>query len=102
MSCLAYVDDTTWVAHFCEDLQEILDLAREFYLINNSRINATKSQLLVINGSQKDRELGMKASIDSMQVWPESQTTLIKFLDIYIAEKKQIDGVVHIVKEESH
>lgn len=55
--CMAYVDDTTWITASREQqLQEILDMARVFYLINDLQINPSKSQIMAINYREKSRK----------------------------------------------
>lgn len=49
MSCMAYVNDTTWIVASKENLQEILNIVGTFYKLNNSMINMAKSKLMVIN-----------------------------------------------------
>ncbi|KAF9975293.1 hypothetical protein BGZ75_000585, partial [Mortierella antarctica] len=46
VSCLAFVDDTDWIASSRENLQAIADIAMEFYGINQIEVNPKKSELL--------------------------------------------------------
>ena len=49
VSSLAYVDDTVWVAHSKLQAQHMLDLAMDFFYINDIAINVKKTVLMVIN-----------------------------------------------------
>ena len=39
---LAYADDTTWITRSKVELQKIVDIANEFYEINDIEINSKK------------------------------------------------------------
>ena len=51
VSSLAYVDDTAWLAHSKVQAQRMLDLAMEFFHLNDIAINTKKTVLVVINSS---------------------------------------------------
>jgi hypothetical protein len=44
---LAFMDDTTWTAGNIDDLEDILEIADEFYNLNDIQINKLKSELLL-------------------------------------------------------
>jgi hypothetical protein len=53
---LAYTDDTVWIVKSKQELTVILDLANQFFDLNDIEINGSKSELLVINPSVEEDE----------------------------------------------
>ncbi|KAF9078961.1 hypothetical protein BGX23_005581, partial [Mortierella sp. AD031] len=49
ISCLAFMDDTDWIARNRENLQKIIDIAMSFFTLHGIEINPKKSELIVIN-----------------------------------------------------
>ena len=90
-SVLAYADDTTWIARSEEEMQKIINIANEFYDINDIKINSKKSELLVLNQNKKDKEnscipeikLGKKKEVVQVKRGKEA----IRHLGVWISEK---------------
>ena len=49
VSSLRYMDDANWISNSKENLEEILEVADEFYGFTRAAINKQKSQLLTNN-----------------------------------------------------
>src|SRR5271170_7820162 len=49
LATLAYADDTIWLANSKHNLMKILDIADQFYTLNDIKINDKKSELVCIN-----------------------------------------------------
>src|SRR5688572_12292468 len=45
-STLAYMDDTTLISSSIEGLTQMLTIAQEFYVMNNTKINFNKAELI--------------------------------------------------------
>jgi hypothetical protein len=63
-AAIAYMDDTNWIARSKENMQLILDDAREFYRANDSQINSFKSVLIVINSQDKSIRQEVQAGLN--------------------------------------
>lgn len=93
VSCMAYVDDTTWVSSSKDKLQEILDIAATFYKLNDSMINTLKSKLMVVNCPEHLRLVPVYAGTDKGPVYSETENNHIKFLGIYFSPKQQLQNI---------
>ncbi|PKY32055.1 hypothetical protein RhiirB3_449969 [Rhizophagus irregularis] len=51
----AYMDDTVFLESSKFRMQKIVDIANEFYLINDININAKKSELIIVNPTVEQR-----------------------------------------------
>ena len=54
ISCLAFMDDTDWIAKNKENLQKIIDIAMSFFHLHGIEINPKKSELIAINPTSAD------------------------------------------------
>ena len=50
---LAYADDTTWLTCNQKDMQKTVDIAQEFYRLNDIEVNPNKTELVVIKPGRK-------------------------------------------------
>jgi hypothetical protein len=88
-AAITYMDDTTWIASSKQNLQEILNEAREFYQANDSQINSTKSVLLNINSAEKqEQENFVLAGLDREKVQRMKAGETTRFLGIWIGQEK--------------
>jgi len=54
VAALAFVDDTTWVAPNGDNLQKIVNIAKEFFEINKIEINPKKTEMIIIHSNKEN------------------------------------------------
>ena len=101
---LAYADDTTWIARSKRELQGIVNIANEFYTLNDIEINSKKSELLVINTDKKKRvnqehyiiEIGKKGD----KVLAKKDTSAYRHLGVWITGQNNQKCSLNIIRNE--
>jgi hypothetical protein len=83
-SSLAYMDDTVWISDNKEHMQQIIEVAEFFFDINLITVNASKSDLIVIN-SASTREENAIDFVES-QLIPYEPETAVRYLGVWISE----------------
>ena len=99
---IAYADDTTYIASTKEDLEKTIEIAEEFYKINDIEINPKKSELLVVKPRKE-----YKKSIEKINFGPNKEVViekkekdLTRFLGIWLAAKNGYKQIENIIKNE--
>ena len=96
---IAFMDDTTWMAKSKENLQNILDEAREFYKANDSQINNDKLVLIVINGEKGKPKL-VQAGFNKELVIALDNKETARFLGIWIGCKDYKKAAINKIKQD--
>ncbi|CAG8472845.1 14461_t:CDS:2 [Gigaspora margarita] len=84
---ITYADDTTWLANSKKQLEEMLRVAEDLYILNDIQINIAKSKLLVINSSSKLEDRAVHFMHQKVQA--KKRHTLFRFLGAWLSEKAQ-------------
>src|SRR4051794_13572058 len=84
ISVAAYVDDTNWFAPTREKMEKILEIANEFYNMNDITINKTKSYLIAIKAGEEDRDKEVLMGADILT--PVEKDFPVRSLGVYVTE----------------
>lgn len=97
IACTAFADDTAWIASNKHEMEQILDISNEFYVLNDIKINGEKSEIIVINAKTKDKEqeLTLNLGSDHTLVHANPSNLASRYLGIYI---KGMKGTSHVTK----
>jgi len=90
------MDDTTWIAPSQKNLEEILDIADDFYKITNTAINKDKSKLLT-NKKIQQNKVDLQFGYQTINI--EISNTPIHFLGVWISLNRQTH-ITQMVAEE--
>jgi hypothetical protein len=83
---LVYMDDTTWVAGNGKEMDRILQMAEEFYWINDIQVNKDKTKLVIVN--RKEREKKREVTLMGTKIRAQEETKAERFLGSWIQGKK--------------
>ncbi|KAG9319317.1 hypothetical protein KVV02_004694, partial [Mortierella alpina] len=98
VSCLAFVDDTNWIASSRENLQAIADIAMEFYGINQIEVNPNTSELMVINPPENLSAYNIEIGGDRVVMQPK--TVAIRTLGVWVSTDGKNEFTLRMVKQE--
>ncbi|CAG8804719.1 29820_t:CDS:2 [Gigaspora margarita] len=80
---LVYADGTVWIASNKKQMKKIIEIANNFFKLNNIQINASKSKLIVLNNYPKkdigtnNKEIFFKNSY----IKAENDDDIIRYLE---------------------
>jgi len=81
----AYMDDTTWISERQNNLETILEIADDFYTLNNIKVNKAKSELIVNipNGDTPD-EIELTFGLESIKIRPAKKNESVRTLGVWV------------------
>jgi hypothetical protein len=81
----AYMDDTVFLESSKYRMQKIVDIANEFYLINDIDINTKKSEMIIINPTVERHEQTIELGQDRSIV--QATDDEIRYLGVWFSNK---------------
>ena len=94
------MDDTTWIVPNKSNLEQILNIADEFYTMTNTAINKDKSELIT-NAKHLPQPLTLKFGNNNIQI--NKATNPVRFLGVWIklsqSKKHTIDQTRQDIKK---
>jgi hypothetical protein len=87
VGALVYMDDSTWIGSSETDLRKSLEIAEEFFELNDIQINTKKTKLITINKSKRWKSIGITHFVGE-KIIAEDPKDAIRLLGIWISEAK--------------
>src|SRR5260364_351775 len=81
-SVVAFADDTTWIALSKEQMERTIQIAEEFFRLNDIWINAKKSKLIICNTKKEKEERCI--ALGGEIVKEEGDSKVTRFLGIWL------------------
>ena len=94
---VAFADDTTWIANSKEQMERIIQIAEDFFKLNDIQINGKKSNLIIVNPSKPREE--RKIRLSEEWVCKEEKEKLTRFLGIWLNNKLSEKQIKRKAKE---
>ncbi|CAB4397631.1 unnamed protein product [Rhizophagus irregularis] len=86
VSCIAYADDTAWIASNKDEIMNIISILNLFFELNDITINGEKSELLVWNTPKgTSNEINMGTDLTLIKANPPLKD--VRYLGIYIRSR---------------
>ena len=99
-TAIAFMDDTMWIARSKENMQQILDDAREFYKANDFQINSFKSVLIVIINKNRTIIQEVQAGLNKETVCRLGKKDFTRFLGVWIGSMNSKKDIILRIKKE--
>jgi hypothetical protein len=82
---VAFADDTTWIAESKEQMERTIEIAEEFFELNDIQINGKKSKLIILN--TKEAKENRRIKLGNEWIYEEDGNKITRFLGIWLNNK---------------
>src|SRR6185503_15868219 len=96
---LAFVDDTTWVSDTKEHMQDTLDVATSFFILNGVEINAKKTNVIALNASRND-DTPLTFGTPAEEIRPVDKNEAVRILGVWVTAAGTTAATQLLVKQE--
>ncbi|GES89335.1 ribonuclease H-like domain-containing protein [Rhizophagus clarus] len=97
ISVMAYMDDTIFLDHTVESVQESIDIADEFYRIHDIEINDPKTDYIAINTSEERDKCKVSIGFERIEYYPTLKA--IRYLGVYFSSHRQAPKIKKIIAD---
>src|SRR3990170_3349861 len=102
-SCMAFMDDTVWIAHTKSELEAILKIADSFYILNDIKINKDKSILLTNKPKPIDEGSDyctLSFGVETIKIKPTPKNISVRYLGVWYNMQQDKSFVIEQVRRE--
>ena len=97
---LAYMDDTLWLSNSKESLNELMNIAENFYALNSIQVNWTKSVLFTPLKNQNKVHFRLPST--TINLTPTKHNASVRYLGIWISMSHNKQFIQQQVHQEIH
>jgi hypothetical protein len=95
------MDDTSWIAPSQHNLERILAIADDFNILNNIKVNKSKSELLMnIPGQPYEKDLSLAFGTETIDIQPARRSESIRILGVWVNLNKECKFVINQARDE--
>ena len=102
-SCMAFMDDTVWIAHTKSELEAMLKIADSFYILNDIKINKNKS-ILMTNEPKPNDEGSTLCTLsfgrEDIKIKPTPKNESVRYLGVWFNMTLNKSFVINQTKNE--
>ena len=100
IAALAFADDTAWIANSKSNMDNIIAITNQFFLLNDIEINGAKLELLVTHSKLPRPDQTIIMGKDNTLIHSVDATDTIRYLGVWFSPKRNSNHQKCIAKDE--